>query len=50
MIAENILKIGKETLTQVQEAQRVPYRIKLRRNMLRYILIKLRKSKEKEKY
>ena len=50
MIAENILKIGKETLTQVQEAQRVPYRIKPRRNMLRHILIKLRKSKEKEKY
>ena len=30
-----------EIVKQVQEAQRVPYRIKPRRNMPRYILIKL---------
>ena len=35
--------------TQVQEAQRVPYRINPRRNMPRHIVIKLTKNKEKEK-
>ena len=34
---------------QVQEAQRVPYRINPRRNMLRHILIKLTKTKHKER-
>ena len=34
---------------QIQEAQRVPYRINPRRNMLRHILIKLTKTKHKEK-
>ena len=33
---------------QVQEAQRVPYRINARRNMSRHILIKLTKTKHKE--
>ena len=37
----------KETLTQVQEVQRVPYRMKPRRNTLRHILIKLTKIKDK---
>ena len=37
----------KETLTQVQEVQRVPYRMKSRRNTLRHILIKLTKIKDK---
>ena len=41
--------MGKEVVTQVQEAQRVPYRINPRRNMLRHILIKLTKIKYKEK-
>ena len=49
IIAENFLNMGKETLTQVQEAQRVPGRINLRRNMLRHIVIKLTKIKDKEK-
>ena len=40
----------KETVTQVQEAQRVPYRINTRRNMPRHILIKLLKIKYTEKY
>ena len=39
----------KEIVTQVQEAQRVPYRINLRRNMSRLILIKLTKTKHKER-
>ena len=42
-------KKGKEIATQVQEAQRVPYRIKPRRNTLRHIVIKLTKIKDKEK-
>ena len=42
--------MGKETDTQVQEAQRVPDRIKPRRNTPRHIIIKLIKIKYKEKY
>ena len=38
----------KELLNQVQEAQRVPYRINPRRNTPRHILIKLTKTKHKE--
>ena len=41
--------MGKEKATQVQEVQRVPYRINPRRNMPRHILIKLAKIKDKEK-
>ena len=41
--------MGKETVTQVQEAQRVPYRINPRRNTPRHIVIKLTKIKFKEK-
>ena len=37
-----------EIVNQVQEAQRVLYRINPRRNMLRQILIKLTKIKHKE--
>ena len=39
----------KQIVNQVQEAQRVPYRIKLRRNTPRHILIKLTKTKHKER-
>ena len=38
----------KEIVSQVQEAQRVPYRIDPRKNMPRHILIKLTKNKHKE--
>ena len=38
----------KEIVNQVQEMQRVPYRINPRRNMPRHILIKLTKTKHKE--
>ena len=41
--------MGKERVDQVQEAQRVPYRINPRRNIPRPILIKLSKIKYKEK-
>ena len=49
LIAENFPNMGKETVTQVQEAQRVPDRINPMRNMLRHIVIKLTKIKDKEK-
>ena len=39
----------KETVNQVQEAQRVPYRINPMGNMPRHILIKLTKTKHKER-
>ena len=35
-------------MNEVQEAQRVPYRMNLRRSMPRHILIKLKKIKHKE--
>ena len=38
-----------EIVNQVQEAQRVPYRIKPKRHMPRHILIKLTKTKHKER-
>ena len=41
--------MGKEIVNQVQEAQRVPYRINPRRNTPRDILIKLSKIKYQEK-
>ena len=41
--------MGKEIVSQVQEEQRVPYRINPRRNMPRHILIKLSEIKNKEK-
>ena len=41
--------MGKEIVNQVQEVQRVPYRINPRRNKPRDILIKLSKTKLKEK-
>ena len=50
IIVENYLNMGKEIATQVQEAQRVPYRINPRRNTPRDIVIKLAKIKDKENY
>ena len=43
-IVEKFPNIGKEIDNQVQEAQRVPYRVNPRRNMPRHILIKLSKT------
>ena len=48
IIVENFPNMGKEIATQVQEAQRIPYRINPRRNTPRHIVIKLAKIKEKE--
>ena len=45
---ENFPNMGKKIATQVQEAQRVPYRINPRRNTPRHILITLTKNKFKE--
>ena len=50
IIVENFPNMGKEIVNQVQEVQRVPYRINPRRNMPRHILTKLSKIKYKEKY
>ena len=41
IIVENFPTMEKEIVSQVQEAQRVPYRINPRRNMPRHVLIKL---------
>ena len=49
IIVENLPNTEKDIVNQVQEAQRVPYRINPRRNMPRHILIKLIKTKHKER-
>ena len=49
IIVENFPNMGKEMVNQAQEAQRVPYRISPRRNTSRHILIKLKKTKHKER-
>ena len=49
IIVENFPNMGKEIVTQVQEEQRVPYRINPRKNIPRHISIKLTKIKFKEK-
>ena len=41
--------MGKEIVNQVQEAQRVPYKINPRRNTPRHIFVKLSKIKYKER-
>ena len=46
IIAKNFPNMGKESLTQIQEAQQIPYRI--RRSTPRHILIKLTNIKVKE--
>ena len=48
LTAKNFSNMRKELLTQIQEAQQVPYKINPRRNTLRHILIKLTKIKDKE--
>ena len=48
-VVENFHNMGKEIATQVQEVQRVPYRINPRRNMPRHVVIKLAKTKDREK-
>ena len=48
IIVKNFPHMGKKIGTQVQESQRAPDRINRRRNMLRHMVIKLTKVKEKE--
>ena len=50
IIVEHFPNMEKEIVNQVQEAQRVPYRVNPpRRNTPRHIIIKLTKTKHKEK-
>ena len=49
IIVENFPSMGKEIVNQVQEMQRVPYRLNPRENTLRHILIKLTDIKHKER-
>uniref|UniRef100_A0A8D1RB60 L1 transposable element RRM domain-containing protein n=1 Tax=Sus scrofa TaxID=9823 RepID=A0A8D1RB60_PIG len=49
IIDKNFPNMGKETLTQVEEAQRLPHRMNPKRNTTRHIVIKLTKIKHKEK-
>ena len=48
IIVKNFPNMEKEIVSQVQEGQKVPYRINPRRNMPRHILTKLTKTKHKE--
>ena len=49
IILENFPNIKKEIVNQIQEVQRVPYRINPKRNTPRHILIKQTKTKHKER-
>ena len=49
IIVEKFPNMVKEIVSRVQEVQRVPYRINPRRNKPRHILIKLTKTKHKER-
>ena len=49
-IDENFPNMGKEIVNQVQEVQRVPYRINPRRNMPRHILSNYQKLNTKKQY
>ena len=49
IIFENFPNMEKEIVNQIQEVQRVPYRIKPRINTPRHILIKLTKTEPKER-
>jgi len=48
IIVENFPNMEKDIVSQVQEAQRVPYRMNPRKNTLRHILIKLTKMKHRK--
>ena len=47
--AKNFPNMGKESLIQIQEAQRVPHKINPSRNTPRHIFIKVTKIKDNEK-
>ena len=48
-MAENSPNLGKETDIQVQETQRVPNKMNLKRNAPSHIIIKMIKVKDKER-
>ena len=48
VIGKNLPIIGKEIVTQVQEAQRLPYKINPRWNTLRHISVKLTLNTKKK--
>ena len=50
IIDENLPKMGKEIVTQVEEPQRAPNRINPRQNTPRHIIIQLKRSNTKNKY
>ena len=50
IIAKNFPNMRKEIVTQVQEVQRIPYKINPRKNTQANIVIKLTKMKCREKY
>ena len=49
IISEKFPNVEKEIVKYVQEVQTVPYRINPRRNTPRHILIKLKKTKHKDR-
>ena len=49
IIAENFPNMGKEIIRKIQEAQGVLDRIIPRRNTLRHIVIKLKKTEDRDK-
>ena len=49
IIVENFPNMKKEIVNQVQEAQRIPYRVNPRRNTPGHMLIKLTETKHKER-
>ena len=46
IIVKNFPNMGKEIVNQVQEVQRVPYRMNPKRNTPRHILIKLSEDRK----
>ena len=48
IVVENFPNMEKEIVNQVQESQRMSYRLNTRRNMPRHILMKLTKTKHRE--
>ena len=48
IIAENFPNMGKETVNQVQEAQRVPGRINPSRNTPRHTIVKMTETEDRD--
>ena len=48
IMKENFLNLVKEIDIQIQEAERVPNKVDLKRTTLRHIIIKMSKVKDKE--